>query len=345
MGSFLTNTLGLQNTYNPESAYNVSYQNANIDRQNQLYNQQQQLAQLLQQQATGQGGPAPEQLQYQMNINNQLAQQQGLMAGQRGLNPALAAKMAGQQAAQAGQQTAAQSALLGQQRQLGAQANLGNMYGQMQTGNLTQQQLYNQSLAERNRIGANVAQGNQQTGAALTGGIMKGIAGAAAAGAAAHGGLIGHYADGGITNQGGPQSLLGQGLITPLNEASSPSSLESDLASFGSGKSKLGMSPKSTMPLGEPTPMAGEPIQAVSASGLPVMNAFSGAYLDYRSGGGIPGKAKVKGDSYANDTVPIMVSPGEAVIPRTVMNSENAPDKAKDFVAALLAHKNMRKKS
>lgn len=39
----------------------------------------------------------------------------------------------------------------------------------------------------------------------------------------------------------------------------------------------------------------------------------------YASGGVIPGKAHVPGDSPKNDTVPIRVSPGEAVVPRSVV--------------------------
>jgi hypothetical protein len=50
-----------------------------------------------------------------------------------------------------------------------------------------------------------------------------------------------------------------------------------------------------------------------------------------KSGGMIPGKPKVAGDSPKNDTVPIRVSPGEAVIPRTVVQQNPA------HVASLLA--------
>ena len=38
-------------------------------------------------------------------------------------------------------------------------------------------------------------------------------------------------------------------------------------------------------------------------------------------GGKVDGKAKTKGDSETNDTVPAMLSPGEVVIPRTAMKS------------------------
>ncbi len=49
----------------------------------------------------------------------------------------------------------------------------------------------------------------------------------------------------------------------------------------------------------------------------------------------VGGKAKRKGDAEENDTVPAMLSPGEAVIPRSIMQAEDAPDRAREFVAAI----------
>jgi len=48
---------------------------------------------------------------------------------------------------------------------------------------------------------------------------------------------------------------------------------------------------------------------------------------DMTDGGYVPGKAKVKGDSPQNDTVPAMLSPGEVVIPRSAANDEEDYDK------------------
>ncbi len=58
-----------------------------------------------------------------------------------------------------------------------------------------------------------------------------------------------------------------------------------------------------------------------------------------KSGGGVPGKAKVSGNSYANDTVKALLSPGEVVIPRNVMGSKDPIGGAAKFVAAVLAKK------
>jgi hypothetical protein len=40
---------------------------------------------------------------------------------------------------------------------------------------------------------------------------------------------------------------------------------------------------------------------------------------DYTKGGVVPGKAKVAGDSPMNDTVPAKLSPGELVVPRSLV--------------------------
>ena len=50
----------------------------------------------------------------------------------------------------------------------------------------------------------------------------------------------------------------------------------------------------------------------------------------------IPGTPKVKGNSYANDTVPKELSPGGIVIPNSIMQSKDAEKKAAAFVAAVL---------
>lgn len=57
----------------------------------------------------------------------------------------------------------------------------------------------------------------------------------------------------------------------------------------------------------------------------------------------IPGKAKVAGDSLKNDTVPATLEEGGIVIPRSVMESKDPAEKARDFVAAVLAKQRKRK--
>lgn len=54
----------------------------------------------------------------------------------------------------------------------------------------------------------------------------------------------------------------------------------------------------------------------------------------------IPGKAKVKGDSLKNDTVPKTLEQGGVVIPRSVLESKNPHQQAYQFVNAHLAKMN-----
>lgn len=53
-------------------------------------------------------------------------------------------------------------------------------------------------------------------------------------------------------------------------------------------------------------------------------------------GGYIPGKADVKGDSIKNDKVPALLSPGEIVIPRSIAQGKNAPERAAEFIRHLM---------
>lgn len=62
-----------------------------------------------------------------------------------------------------------------------------------------------------------------------------------------------------------------------------------------------------------------------------------------KAGGPVPGKAKVSGNSLKNDNVQALLSPGEVVIPRSVMQSANPAEGAARFVAAVLAHKKGKK--
>lgn len=63
-----------------------------------------------------------------------------------------------------------------------------------------------------------------------------------------------------------------------------------------------------------------------------------------KNGGHVPGKPKTKGDDYKNDTVKALLSPGEIVIPRSIAQGRNAPKKAAEFVAAILAKQGMKRK-
>lgn len=66
---------------------------------------------------------------------------------------------------------------------------------------------------------------------------------------------------------------------------------------------------------------------AISSAGSAALSALA-------HGGVVPGYAK-GGDSYKNDKVHAMLSPGEVVLPRSVTKSADAPDKAKRFMEAI----------
>lgn len=54
-------------------------------------------------------------------------------------------------------------------------------------------------------------------------------------------------------------------------------------------------------------------------------------------GGKIGGQASVRGDSYQNDTVPAILSPGEIVIPRSILQGKDPVKNAADFVKKTMA--------
>lgn len=243
--SSLGNTFGMSNNYQAGNSYSPEYLQGVVGAQGQIYGQQQGLAQALQQQMAGQG-PNPAQTQYQGNVQNNIANTQGMIASQRGLNPALAARMGTNAASNANQQAALGSALLQQQQQLGATQNLGNLYGQMQQGNLGYQGLYTQGNQNAQGINAGIASGTANRNAQLLGGVINaaGGAGAAAAGGAAHGG----YVTGGKVNAPGDSpsndtvhTMLSPGeIVIPRSMAHDPERAKEFIDSLLKNEKKTG---------------------------------------------------------------------------------------------------------
>jgi len=138
------------------------------------YNQQQTLANMLMQQANGAGpNPALQQLKQQTALNN--AQAAGLVASQKGINPALASMLASQNASNANQNAAGQAATLQAQQQLASQGGLANVLANMSSS-------ANQRTALG--IGANQTmnsanQSQSQSNAANMAGLWDSIAGSA----------------------------------------------------------------------------------------------------------------------------------------------------------------------
>lgn len=151
-------------------------------------NQEAQIAAQLQQTASGQG-PNIAGAQLQQATNQNIANAAGLVASTKGLNPALAARLAGQQAAQAGQQAAGQSAVASGQQALAAQGQLASL-------NQSQQGVIQSGINSANSANGQIANTNAQGQQGILGGAIGG-AGSALGSLLAHGGMVSHYADGG----------------------------------------------------------------------------------------------------------------------------------------------------
>lgn len=339
-----------QSGTNPQQLQ-TAYTNANnaVANQNQVYNQFQNIA-------AGQG-PNPAQAMLNQSTAANVANQGALQGGQRGAaqNVGLIARQAGQQGMQAQQQAAGQGASMQAQQALGA---LGQA-GQMATG-ITAAQQGEQGILQ----GANSANQNIQGQLANTTmqgqqGLLGGVGNAF--GAITHlfaeGGNVQKMAEGGDM---GPRSMFAQ-FINQAQPGNMP-----QFGSSNSGASALAAIGKNKKPQVASNPMAGA-TNAVPNSPVPGGNQSAGSgsiptnggFIDpsqtdqtfvqaamggnvgsaLKQGGHVPGKAKVKGNSYSNDTVKALLSPGEVVIPKSVMESGDPVRGAAQFVQAMMSKK------
>lgn len=285
--------------------------------QQDVFGQQQGLANQLQQQTMG-GGPGG-QLAAQAGgaaVSNQAA----LMAGQRGASAN--SGMVARQAAMAGAGM--------QQQALNTQAGMALQ----SQGALQQQQslMANQSLQAQSILqGATAAQNSanlasqginaqiQGQNAATSGNIMGGLlqGGAAALGKLFH--------DGGQVQKmaGGGMAQYAQSPIPNLSLAPAMGGLGKGLAAG----------------LGQPSPTAGPAFDPNKVSTMQEgINAPGYQTISpniFQQGGTVPGQPQVNGDSAKNDTVPAMLSPGEIVLPRSVTQGGNVEAKAVEFLRHL----------
>lgn len=333
-----------------EGEFQSAFQNAN-GAQGMLYNT-----------ATGQG-PNVAGTQMANALGNVQKAQAATQAAQRGAsaNPALLARQAGYASAAAGAQAAGQSAQLAQEQMVQGQSNYANYLGNQENAALSNQ---GQQLGlQSNANSANMSMNQQIAGnqAGMFGGVMNAIGGGLAS-LLAKGGMVKaaprRMAAGGevainISPSAGrsEQSSLGQFVRGEGGGGSNSSdSLKQGFGSFGGAFAKKGAASGSggiggnfnwgNFGYGAP----GADVSTLPAAtdvGTALSDAISAAgpaaVMGAKSGGRVPGHAAVKGDSYKNDTVPALLSPKEIVIPRHITMSKNAPDKAKKFVAAVLA--------
>jgi len=155
--------------------------------------QEQSLANALMAQAQGQGpSVAQQQLRMAQNDAASAANAQAASAQGGALGAVLAQRAAIQQQGQANQQGALAAALARNQEQLGAQAQLGNLYGQMRSGDFQQQELSQgrqlgigdqwqqmEATRQRQRSGEQQAEADKEVGmmgaiGGAAGGFLKG---------------------------------------------------------------------------------------------------------------------------------------------------------------------------
>lgn len=279
-----------------------------IQNQSNIFNQEQGTANQLQGLANG-VGPNPALDQFHQATAQNVAMQNALMAGQRGgsANAGLIAREAAQQGANTQQQAAGQSATLQAQQQLAAIGALQNQQGML--GNLASNQVANYG---------NYGQGEQQT-------LLNSIAqqNNAAIGAQSN------VNNANSANLGSSLGVVGSGIKAFAPQPASGGAAGGAAAGFKGGETTQIKKIKSKAAehlLSKKAPLVGEQFAS--------------------EGERVPGKAKVKGDSLKNDNVPALLSPGEVVIPRHVMNSSDPVGGAAKFVAAVMAkHGGMKRKT
>lgn len=346
--------------------------------------------------ATGQG-PDVAGAALTQATNANVANTQGAIASQKGINPALAARMALQQGAATQQQSAGQAATLKANQQVagiqGAAGIANNQVGQqiqnqqsITQGTQNEQANLLNSINNQNNANSTIANTNAQAQDSAASGI---IGGAASAFGLARGGRI-PMAEGGSVD--GPSSSVGKylkggpGSFTGVNASGAPRSNAAVAESAGQALGGLGakglmaagkalgigggdpaypdqdkMLPTQILPqpgaanLGATGPVPPPPAAMISpmAGGgkVPVVLSPGEKYLNpqqaqavkqgrvdpMKVGKTVPGKAPVRGDSYANDTVPAKLEKGGLVIPRSVMQSEAPMREAIKFVHAHMA--------
>lgn len=292
---------------------------------------QNQLVGQLQQEAAG-NGPGAQLAQQQAN---QLAQQntqrmQGAIAGTRGINPALAARLVANQAGQANQAAAQQGAQMGLQQQLAARGQLGNIFGNesgLTTG--ATQNLLETGRTQDIQSALGAGQLSQAQLGTLVGGlgaqnqlISQGSLGAANINAA--------NSRAGLQSQTGIAEAQGQ-----AQTAANAQQTELEKATMAGKAGILGGLVNAGGGILGGLAAAGGGGSAAAGGGTAVETAGEAAPLVAASKGGkVPGNASVKGDSYKNDTVDAKLSPGEIVVPRTAADD---PEKAHRFIDAIMA--------
>ena len=329
--------------------------------------QQQSFGDVLRAQAMGQGGPSPADLMLKSNLAKANAGVAGTLASNKGINPALATRMAAQtqganalqagndaavlraqqqlaaqqayqqqQAAQA--QTAAAMAGTGQnlyggagQQQAAQNAQLGQLLGVSAQGQLANQQ----ANMEAQKINAGVEQGNVDAANANAGAIMNTIGTVA-------GGMLGGPAGAAIGGKLGG-AMVGKAHGGPIEAPPKHMSFAEMVAHHLTTQSHEHMAKGGPVPYkfpaldvradaateGQTAAQPGQEGTDSEGKKKSLKLAMGGPLPMYDLGGHVPGEAPHPGDDDRNDIVPALLSPGEVVLPRSVAHD---PEKSKRFV-------------
>lgn len=297
-----------------------------------IQNQQQGLADQLGQQAQGLG-PNVALNQLNQTTGQNVAAQGALMAGQRGgaQNVGMMARQAANNGQAMQQQAVGQGATLRAQQQIAAQQALAQQQGIMGQQNIGEQGVNNQLFGT-----AATAQNAQNNTNVSNYGMMQGInAGVAQNNANAVNQTTGKLTGAGLTALMSKGGVAGKdGYKMDDHHKKMVSIFHPHLLADGGEIPDEPDAPNVNVPNLQAPQDSGK-----SGSGMPDISSM----MSMKTGGKIPGKAKVKGDSLKNDTIPALLSAGEIVLPRHVTTHKDAPKKAAEFVAAVLAKKGKRK--
>lgn len=258
--------------------------------------------------ASGQG-PNPAQTMLAQATGQNVAQTGALMGSARGVsqNPGMMARQAGQAGANIQQNAVGQGATMQAQQSLGALNQMGQIAGQQvanqagATGALNQYAQGEQGQilgAAQGQNSSNIQNASQQNqaNAAIAAENAKNQASGIGGLLNAAGTAIG-LAQGGEVAPGGPRSHIGQLMLSKGGKVP---------ARVSPGEIYLPPTKARAVASGKASPAAGEKIK---------------------------GKAKVKGDSYSNDTVKKTLKEGGVVVPRSIAGDL---EKSAAFVRAVM---------
>lgn len=295
--------------------------------------QQAQLATALQAQAAGQVSGAG-QMQLRRALEASQAATASQVAGLRGINPAAAQRLLTQQQAAQAQTAAGQSAIVALEEQEKAQQQLGALYGQMRGQDIAAQEASAQQMAALLTTGRaqDIASGQLQTQRdQLAANILQGVragdvdavnAAIASAQAQRQADIAARAQELGLYDAAGRLDINAAQL--KVQQAIAQAQMD-----FEAGKI--------TQAQQQAEENYWRDFWSKLALGAIGAGARIGASMAMRKakGGRVDGRPLVKGDHPANDIVPALLSPGEIVIPRSIAQADDAPEKAAAFVRAL----------